>query len=145
MKICSKCEFDYPAPLEDHFNKKSDTKDGLQRQCKSCVAIFHKEHYQERKAYYKKKARKHNTEYRLRNLQFMVDYLKQHPCIDCGETDPIVLEFDHRGNKNYDVSKMACHSLKAIQKEIDKCDVRCGNCHKRKTAKQFNYYQGIVL
>jgi len=145
MKICSKCKFDYPAPLKDYFNKKSDTKDGLQRQCKKCIAEFHKEHYQERKSYYKKKALKHNAEYRLRNLQFMVDYLKQHPCIDCGETDPVVLEFDHRGNKDYTVSKMVYYSLEAIQEEIAKCDIRCGNCHKRKTAKQFNYYKDIVL
>jgi hypothetical protein len=105
----------------------------------------HKEHYQENVSYYKKKALKHNAKYRLRNLQYMVDYLKQHPCVDCPEIDPVVLEFDHRGNKDYNVGEMSNYSLSTIIKEIAKCDIRCANCHKRKTAKQFNYYQGITL
>lgn len=145
MKICSKCKVDYPLPLEDHFNKKKSTKDGLQRQCKKCVALFHKEHYQKRTTYYKEKAAIHNAEYRKRNLQYMVDYLKQHPCVDCGETDPIVLEFDHQFDKKYDVSAMLTLSLEKVDEEIAKCEVRCGHCHKRKTAKQFNYYKDIIL
>jgi len=145
MKICNKCKFDYSEPLEDHFNKRSDTEDKLQRSCKKCVAIFHKEHYQQNKDYYKKKSVKHNKIYRKRNMQFVIDYLKLHPCIDCGETDPIVLEFDHRGEKDYNVSKMSTLSLALMCKEIAKCDVRCANCHRRKTAKQFNFYQGIEL
>lgn len=145
MKICTKCNFDYPAPLEDFFNKKHDTKDGFQHRCKKCIAEFHKEHYQQRTKYYKNKARKHNAKYRKRNLQFMVDYLKEHPCIDCGETDPVILEFDHRADKDCNISAMTTLSLKRVREEIAKCDVRCANCHRRKTAIQFNYYKDIKL
>jgi len=146
MKTCNKCEGDYPQPYEDHFNKKSDTKDGLQRVCKKCMALFHKEHYQKRTAYYKDKARIHNDEYKNRNLQFMIDFLKEHPCVDCGEKDPIVLEFDHvRDNKDCNVSSMMTLALERIISEIAKCEVRCANCHRRKTAKQFNWYDGIKL
>jgi hypothetical protein len=145
MKVCSKCEKDYPAPLEDFFNKKSDTQDGYQRHCKQCIAEWHKEHYKKRTSYYKKKARKHNKEYKVRNLQFMVDYLKEHPCVDCGEKDPIVLEFDHRSDKDCNVSTMGTLSLDRVQEEIAKCDVRCANCHRRKTAKQLNWYERIIL
>ena len=145
MKICSKCDFDYPTPLEDYFAKRSDTEDGFQRSCKKCVAIWHKKHYKKNKAYYKKKAIKHNSEYRLRNLQYIVDYLKQHPCVDCKETDPVVLEFDHQGDKDYNVSRMHTFCLQTLIDEIAKCQVRCANCHRRKTAKQFSYYKGIQL
>lgn len=145
MKSCNKCKTCYAEPLENHFNKRKDTKDGWQRNCKKCIAIFHKEHYQKRKDYYLEKSERHNAQYRKRNLQYMIDYLKLHPCVDCGESDPIVLEFDHRGNKEYNVSKLSTNSFEKLQKEIAKCDVRCANCHRRKTAKQFGYYKDIQL
>jgi hypothetical protein len=145
MRICTKCEFDYPAPIEDFFHRKHDTKDGFQYVCKKCISLVHQEHYQKRKSYYKKKAKISNRELRIRNLQFIVDYLKTHPCVDCSESDPIVLEFDHQGDKIYNISSMQTLKLEKVKREIAKCNVRCANCHKRKTAKQLNYYQGIIL
>lgn len=69
--------------------------------------------------------------------QYIRDYLSEHPCVDCGEHDFVVLDFDHvRGEKVKAISKMvssAGYSLETIQKEIDKCDVRCANCHRRRT------------
>ena len=68
------------------------------------------------------------------------EYLKTHPCVVCGENDPLVLEFDHLDNKKYNVSKMRqSYNWETILKEISKCQVLCANCHKRKTAKQFNW------
>jgi hypothetical protein len=148
MKICTKCKFDYPAPLEEYFSKKSCTKDGFQYQCKKCWTDAHKEHYKENKTYYKKKARKHNAEYRLRNLQYMVDYLKEHSCVDCGENNPILLDFDHvRGTKITNVSRMVSlnPNLEVIKAEIEKCEVRCVKCHRLKTAIQLGWYKGIKL
>ncbi|MCA9900172.1 MAG: HNH endonuclease [Ardenticatenaceae bacterium] len=61
-----------------------------------------------------------------------------HPCIECGEADPAVLEFDHvRGEKRSEVTKLMRdgYTLKIIQAEIEKCVVLCANCHKRKTYK----------
>lgn len=75
------------------------------------------------------------------------NYLKTHPCIDCGETDVVVLEFDHRENitKFKAVSDLVhkMFSWTVILKEIEKCDVRCSNCHARKTAKERGYYKYI--
>lgn len=77
-----------------------------------------------------------NKKGRVRNKEFVQNFLKTHPCVDCGETDIIVLEFDHvRGVKLDSISGMVrdARSLKAISDEIAKCEVRCANCHRRKT------------
>ena len=75
--------------------------------------------------------------------QYLISYLTSHPCTDCGETDIIVLEFDHIESKEIGISKAVNRgwSLKKIQNEIAKCVVRCANCHRRKTAKDFNWYK----
>ncbi len=71
---------------------------------------------------------------RLRNKIMKRDYLLEHPCVDCGETDPQVLEFDHCGEKRSNISEMLSQTVwSAIAREISRCVVRCANCHRRKT------------
>ena len=84
---------------------------------------------------------------RIENLQKVVNYLKEHPCVDCGETDPIVLEFDHIRDKHKEISRLISDgvSFEMIQKEIEKCEVRCANCHRKRTAIQLGWYLDIVL
>lgn len=67
---------------------------------------------------------------------FLTAYRATHPCMDCGETDPDVLEFDHRdpATKKFGVTRAG--SLAAVKREIAKCDIRCANCHARKTAQE---------
>lgn len=77
----------------------------------------------------------------------ILDYLDENPCIGCGETDPLVLEFDHRDRdtKISSVSRLVndCCSWETIQTEIDKCDILCANCHRRKTHKQLKFWKQI--
>ena len=63
------------------------------------------------------------------------------PCIDCGESDPTVLEFDHLGDKLKELSVLAASgaSVKALRAEIAKCEVVCCNCHRRRTAHRGNW------
>lgn len=73
---------------------------------------------------------------RSRNRIAVLTYLAEHPCVACGETDPVVLEFDHRNpaEKCLDISKlMPKASLRTLMAEIQKCDIRCANCHRRKS------------
>jgi hypothetical protein len=68
---------------------------------------------------------------------FAWNYLLGHPCIDCGESDPVVLDFDHVvGVKRANVSMLVYrgHNLETVASEIAKCVVRCANCHRRRTA-----------
>jgi tRNA G26 N,N-dimethylase Trm1 len=73
--------------------------------------------------------------YRDRNRAKVTEFLLVHPCTDCGEKDVRVLEFDHRKNKIRGVGEMIIghFSWKRIMAEIKKCDVRCANCHRRRT------------
>src|SRR5688500_9382220 len=61
-------------------------------------------------------------------------YCKFHPCVDRGESDPLVLDFDHLREKRKAVSILiwSNRSLKYIQEEIAKCEVRCADCHRRR-------------
>jgi len=73
--------------------------------------------------------------------EFLYDYLKKNPCIDCGEKDVTVLEFDHvRGKKVMAIGNMVYMPLPVVKKEVKKCVVRCANCHRRKTAAERNFW-----
>lgn len=76
---------------------------------------------------------------KARNKTFVKDYLLTHPCVDCGFTDIRALDFDHiKDVKINHISKMvnSCYSLDIIKKEIEKCQVRCANCHRIVTAER---------
>jgi hypothetical protein len=74
---------------------------------------------------------------------YVLGYLRAHPCIDCGEPDPVVLEFDHiRGEKIRPINQMiVSSSSKQLTQEIEKCEVRCANCHRRRHAKEIGSYR----
>ena len=71
----------------------------------------------------------------------MDEYKRENPCVDCGARDIDVLQFDHRNSadKVDAVNKLAnSSSYDAVVKEIDKCDVRCANCHQLKHKEQYD-------
>lgn len=87
---------------------------------------------------------RNEAKYINKKKKIIIDYLKINPCVDCGEVDIIVLDFDHvdRDTKSDNVSNMIQRSsISTLIDEIKKCEVRCANCHRRKTAKQFNTYK----
>ncbi len=62
--------------------------------------------------------------------------LKTGPCVDCEVSYPhYVMQWDHvRGNKVNSISNLATRgSWKAIEEEIAKCELVCGNCHAERT------------
>jgi ArsR family metal-binding transcriptional regulator len=76
--------------------------------------------------------------------QFILEYLSSHPCVDCGESDPVVLDFDHvRDEKRMGICLMVnqAYARQVLETEIAKCDVRCANCHRRRTAKEQGSYR----
>jgi hypothetical protein len=82
--------------------------------------------------------------HRARNKDKLWELLERSSCKDCGLADPRVLEFDHlpEFDKKFVIARAVSGSTRAwksIQKEIDKCEVVCSNCHKIRTQTRGNY------
>jgi hypothetical protein len=83
-----------------------------------------------------------NSKLNIKN--WIYDYLLTNPCIDCGETNPMKLEFDHRSDKSFHIGKSfigKSKDIEVIKSEIAKCDVRCASCHRVKTHKEQNTWK----
>ena len=142
MKKCSICKqlFDLSS-----FNKKKSSKDGLQTACRQCNREKSRRYYAENKNLHKQKVFEYNKKYKLEAKKFIYNFLLENPCIECGESDPCALDFDHISDKEINISSAVTRgwSIERISKEIEKCIVRCANCHRKKTAKDFNWYKDL--
>ena len=144
LKKCNTCgEF---KELKD-FSKSKRYKDGYTNKCNLCKQEYDREYYKSR---YSNKGnverrRTLKKQNRDRNARYIYAYLQKHPCEVCGETDPVVLEFDHLDDsgKRFNISDSKERSLDSIKVEITKCRVLCANCHRRRTAKQLGWYSNI--
>ena len=129
-------------PLEE-FHRNRTRKDGRQNACRPCNTERNKRWYRENPDV---RRRRMDEQVRRRKLQLqrlVLAYLRTHPCVDCGEADPIVLDFDHQRDKVANVSTMVLRKWPwpKILDEIAKCEVVCANCHRRRTATQLRSYR----
>lgn len=109
---------------------------------KEKIAEYNRRYHAKNRAAQYQRVRRNKIKTVAENQGLVCVYLACHPCVDCGEGDIVVLEFDHvRGEKRRAISEMILrgYSMATIQKEIDKCDVRCANCHRRATATRTGY------
>jgi hypothetical protein len=136
---CITCKVD---KLDIDFAFQSLATGRRQTRCRACHAIARRAHYERTRPTYIANERNRVRGHRERNRLLLFAYLLEHPCVDCGENDPVVLDFDHRdpANKRLEVSKLAGRNpWPTVLEEIAKCDVRCASCHRRRTAKQFGW------
>jgi hypothetical protein len=133
-KMCLRCK-EYKS-LED-FSKNTLKKDGVHCYCKQCANLINRESYKRNKQSFITRSEKWCKKRREENRLFLWEYKEMHPCVDCGESDPRVLQFDHVvGDKIADVTELAYSKrspIEVIVAEIEKCVVRCANCHLRRT------------
>ena len=84
---------------------------------------------------------------RRRNLLFLRDYLREHPCVVCGQADSVVLDFHHIGQKTAGVVQLADRecAIAVLEREIAECEVRCANCHRRQTIVDQQHFRNDLV
>jgi hypothetical protein len=105
--------------------------------CRPCRSAYGKEHYEANRQRYIDQAAKLKRKVMRERTLFLIEYFKTHPCVDCGETDAVVLEFDHLRDKLFDVGRaVRDRGWQSLLNEMEKCEVVCANCHRRRTARR---------
>lgn len=113
--------------------------------CRPCRAEYKQEHYAANKAGYIASARQRKVALVEERMLYLVAFLREHPCVDCGEADPIVLEFDHLRDKKFSISEgLQGRRWQDVLDEIAKCEVVCANCHRRRTAERGGFRRAAV-
>ena len=117
FKICKSCNRALPVEMFDENR----------HQCKDC-----------RRAYRKKLRQLHpevHTAQALRRQKKQGDWLNsvKTPCIVCGESEPICIDFHHVNpdEKDFSIGKHRSRSREWLLQEISKCVCLCANCHRK--------------
>lgn len=141
-RVCSRCGLEKDI---EEFPLRNESRSSTYRQsyCKDCRKVYGSNWYERNKDYQIANARKHSTEYRETLREYLWNYLLIHPCESCGETDPVVLEFHHVGEKDMAIAEMVTRitSIDRLEEELRKCRVLCSNCHRRLTAKERGWFR----
>jgi len=87
--------------------------------------------------------------HRQKNFAKFIEYLQSHPCVDCGETDIRVLQFDHlpQFEKKFEIGRAITGSTRkweVILEEINKCEVVCANDHLRRTGSRAGWRKHLI-
>jgi hypothetical protein len=110
---------------------------------KDCKKTYNVTYYTETKDRHNPGRAERLQRVRREAREHVFEYLSAHPCVDCGETDVVVLDFDHQGDKTEEINAMVAAGKPwiAILAEIKKCEVVCSNDHRRRTARTFGWYR----
>jgi hypothetical protein len=126
-------------PISD-FAFKNVTSGKRHSRCRACCRLASRQHYSNNKSAYLERNRRNNPLQRETNRIFVTQFLCEHPCVNCGESNPVVLEFNHLdpATKTANICDMIHFrvSPSRIFLEIAKCEVLCANCHQRYTTTQ---------
>lgn len=143
MKRCYKCKKNKPL---DDFPVNRKRADGHGSMCKGCKKSYNATYYVDTKDRHNPARAARRQRVRNEARRHVFEYLGTHPCVDCGETDIVVLDFDHQGDKTEEVNAMiaAGEPWALILSEIEKCEVVCSNDHRRRTAKAFGWYRAVM-
>lgn len=84
---------------------------------------------------------KYISNIKVKVTQFVLEFKRNGSCSDCGfigKDYPSVLEFDHLGDKKFNISefKYFTSGINKVKEEVSKCDLVCANCHRIRTAKR---------
>lgn len=80
-------------------------------------------------------AASYKREKRQKIKKWVDEYKLAKGCVDCGyRLHAAALEFDHiLPVKHGRVAALTAHGMRIVLEEIERCEVRCANCHRIKT------------
>ena len=140
MKWCPKCH----SMLEIEAFSWSIRQQRGGSYCRTCQSAYSKAHYRRNAHLHNRRRANNRKRYQVRNRTLIMEYMRTRSCVDCGERDTRVFEFDHvQGEKSAEISFMVQrgYGWRRIEKELAKCVIRCANCHRRKTLLEFGWWQ----
>lgn len=143
MKTCNRCSEE---KLDEEFpsRKYKSGKVSPGPYCWGCKREYDRT-YWEQNASRREGNREKHKERVNRNKRYVRKALSlSSGCLDCGERNPIVLEFDHLRDKTHNVADLIKdgYSTDRIQEEIDKCEIVCANCHRIRTSGRGGWLYG---
>lgn len=146
MKTCSKCG---NKKRPNQFYVKDGRTGKLHAQCKGCYQLhrqtYYSAHYRKYREDYLKRARLRREKLKAEFRKKMTDYLSDKTCVTCGESDIRVLELDHinPAKKSFTVSQAVKleRNWDEVISELEKCQILCANCHRRRTAQQYYWHK----
>ena len=150
MKRCTKC---LNIKDESEYFLKSKASGRLHAQCKDCYKQYRKTfsaaHYAKYGDTYRERARLRRAKLKRNNQIELIKYMHDKACAVCSESDIRVLEFDHLNpaEKSFNIAR-AINDGKpwnVILAEIEKCQILCSNCHKKRTATQYGWFKAQNL
>lgn len=114
---CKKCGKELPI---------SDFDEG-RHQCKECRREYRRQHRKEKPEIH----RAQQTRRQKRVKDWLYDMKK--PCIICGESELVCIDFHHKdpNEKEFTIGKHQSRSKEWLIKEINKCVCLCSNCHRK--------------
>lgn len=124
MKVCFRCKV---SKDDGEFNKSPKTRDGLHSYCRECQKRYYRDNYERHLANVRR-----TSDARIAKQREVIFAAMAGGCVDCGNRDIRVLEFDHvRGEKIRGIGEMVRRGSgpELIAAEIAKCEIRCRNCH----------------
>jgi hypothetical protein len=114
--------------------------------CRLCRAAYAQAHYVANRQLYIDRARRRKRIVGKQRVAYLLEFLSAHPCADCGESDPVVLEFDHVADKAFTIGEgLRDRNWESVLAEIAKCDVVCANCHRRRTARRGGFLRTAMV
>jgi hypothetical protein len=102
LKPCGRCGEVKPVANFAWRRKARGQRDNY---CRPCRAEYHREQYAANRQRYIDNAVRRKKEVAAERAAYLFEFFRSRPCADCGETDPLVLEFDHLADKAFNIAK----------------------------------------
>jgi hypothetical protein len=127
LKTCGRCRRTQPV---ESFNR-HPVRD-RQHWCRECFKAY----FRQRGSRHREQVATSKRKRRAAARRHIRAVLANTQCMDCGEAEPELLDFDHvRGKKRTELSVLVCagYPRRVLDEEMAKCEIVCASCHRKRT------------